>query len=333
MAETLDLRRAAMQCGECKHRFGADAMFCPFDGMKLEPAAWDPTGDPLLGASMDGRYEVLGVLGEGGMGTVYQVRHITLDRLFAMKALRRDLASDRDLSARFMREARATARVEAPQRRGDHGLRLRIDGRAGGLMPDVAFPYFVMEHLAGQTLSDVIKRRRRCRRRWRADHQEGRRAPWGGPRRRRSSIAISKPDNFFVLARPRPEHGTTFGVVDFGAALILGASRVTKAGVVFGTPHYMSPEQASGQPVDHRADVYALGVIMYEMFAGRVPFIADTYMGVLTQHMFVKPVPPSRVARARVSWERSRTWSSVRSRRNPSIGSPRCKSSPRTSRA
>ena len=85
-------------------------------------------------------------------------------------------------------------------------------------------------------------------------------------------------------------------VVDFGAALILGASRVTKAGIVFGTPHYMSPEQASGQPVDHRADIYALGVIMYEMFTGRVPFIADTYMGVLTQHMFVKPVPPSQVS-------------------------------------
>ena len=111
------------------------------------------------------------------------------------------------------------------------------------------------------------------------------------------STAISKPDNVFVL-------GSTTGavydvdvrVVDFGAALVMGTNRVTKTGVVFGTPHYMSPEQASGQPVDHRADVYALGVILYEMFTGRVPFVADTYMGVLTQHMFVRPTPPSQLA-------------------------------------
>jgi serine/threonine-protein kinase len=87
-------------------------------------------------------------------------------------------------------------------------------------------------------------------------------------------------------------------VVDFGAAKIIGSSRVTKHGIVFGTPHYMSPEQASGQPVDHRADIYALGIIMYEMFTGRVPFEADTYMGVLTQHMFVQPTPPSQVSTA-----------------------------------
>jgi serine/threonine-protein kinase len=87
-------------------------------------------------------------------------------------------------------------------------------------------------------------------------------------------------------------------VVDFGAAKIIGSSRMTKTGIVFGTPHYMSPEQASGGPVDHRADIYALGIIMYEMFTGRVPFEADTYMGVLTQHMFVQPVPPSQVSDA-----------------------------------
>jgi serine/threonine-protein kinase len=105
-----------------------------------------------------------------------------------------------------------------------------------------------------------------------------------------------KPENVFLVG------GMTGGrasgdvrVVDFGAAKIVGSSRVTRQGIVFGTPHYMSPEQASGQPVDHRADIYALGIIMYEMFTGRVPFEADTYMGVLTQHMYVQPVPPSQV--------------------------------------
>ena len=105
-----------------------------------------------------------------------------------------------------------------------------------------------------------------------------------------SSIANLKPDNVFLVG------GVTGGqasddvrVVDFGAAKIIGSSRVTRQGIVFGTPAYMSPEQASGQPIDHRVDVYSLGIIMYEMFAGRVPFEADTYMGVLTQHMFVQP--------------------------------------------
>ena len=297
MADTLDLRRALMQCGECKQRFGADATFCPFDGAKLESTVWDPAGDPLIGRVIDGRYEVMGVLGEGGMGTVYRVRHTALDRMFAMKALRRDLARDPDLCARFMREARATAIVKHP-----NIVAITDFGRLEG---DV--PYFVMEQLVGDTLARTIKN--------------------GGPIPAALGVKIVlqiagalgaahdakivhrdlKPDNVFLVGRPDND-GTSarsaawstpevdVRVVDFGASMILGASRTTKTGIVFGTPHYMSPEQASGQPVDHRADIYALGVIMYEMFTGRVPFVADTYMGVLTQHMFVKPVPPSQVS-------------------------------------
>jgi serine/threonine-protein kinase len=108
-----------------------------------------------------------------------------------------------------------------------------------------------------------------------------------------------KPDNVFLVGGVSGGRASDdVRVVDFGAAKIIGSSRVTRQGIVFGTPHYMSPEQASGQPVDHRADVYALGVIMYEMFTGRVPFEADTYMGVLTQHMFVQPLRPSQVSGA-----------------------------------
>jgi serine/threonine-protein kinase len=93
-------------------------------------------------------------------------------------------------------------------------------------------------------------------------------------------------------------------VLDFGIAKVGGAScKLTKTGMIFGTPHYMSPEQAAGQAVDRRTDIYALGVIMYEMFAGRVPFDGDTFMGILSKHMFQEPIPPSQ-ARA---WARSRT--------------------------
>ncbi len=286
---TLDIRREMKQCPACRQRFSRDAAFCPFDGTKLDAATYDPLGDPMVGTTIDGRYVVVSLLGEGGMGHVYEVRHATLDKRFAMKVLRRELARDQELSGRFIDEAKATARVR-------HGNVVQIIDF--GHMPD-GIPYFVMELLVGQTLGQVIKS--------------------GGAIPARRAVRIIEqvasaleaaheagvvhrdlqPENVFLVGGMSGGRASDdVRVVDFGAAKIIGSSRVTKQGIVFGTPHYMSPEQASGQPVDHRADIYALGIIMYEMFTGRVPFEADTYMGVLTQHMFVQPRPPSQVSPA-----------------------------------
>jgi eukaryotic-like serine/threonine-protein kinase len=286
---TVDIRRDMKRCASCGHSFSGEAAFCPFDGARLERTDRDSIADPFVGSLIDARYQVIALLGEGGMGQVYEVRHAALDRHFAMKILRRELARDEDLAARFLQEARATASVHHP-----HVVEITDFGK----LP-TGVPYFVMELLAGKTLGQVIKT--------------------GGPIPARRAVSILrqvagalgsahaagivhrdlKPDNVFLVGGVRG--GTASDdvrVVDFGAAKIIGASRVTREGIVFGTPHYMSPEQASGQPVDHRADVYALGVIMYEMFTGRVPFEADTYMGVLTQHMFVHPMRPSQVSPA-----------------------------------
>jgi serine/threonine protein kinase len=286
---TVDIRRAMKRCSSCGHRFSGAAAFCPFDGSKLENGDPDSMVDPLLGSLIDGRYQVIGLLGEGGMGQVYEARHAALDRHFALKVLRRELARDEDLAGRFLQEARATASVHHP-----HVVEITDFGTLA-----TGVPYFVMELLVGKTLGQVIKS--------------------GGPIPARRAVSIIrqvagalgsahaagivhrdlKPDNVFLVGGV--DGGTASDdvrVVDFGAAKIIGSSRVTREGIVFGTPHYMSPEQASGQPVDHRADVYALGVIMYEMFTGRVPFEADTYMGVLTQHMFVQPMRPSLVSPA-----------------------------------
>src|SRR5438046_476732 len=101
-----------------------------------------------------------------------------------------------------------------------------------------------------------------------------------------------KPDNIHLAKN------NTVKILDFGVAKMAGAGRLTRTGMVFGTPHYMSPEQASGADVDHRADIYAFGIVMYEMFTGKVPFEADSYMGVLTKHMFMDPDPPSQVNEA-----------------------------------
>jgi serine/threonine protein kinase len=294
--KTIDIRDEIGQCPTCARRFSGDAAFCPFDGVALVASVADGRPDPLVGTTIDGRYRVLEVLGEGGMGRVYKVNHLAIERAFAMKVLRRDLARDELLAARFIHEAKATASVEHP-----NVVQITDFGRL-----DDATPYFVMELLVGRTLGQVLK--------------------WG-PLRARPALRILeqvakaasaahaagivhrdlKPDNVILVgALPNLDRESSDAtgpwqervdvrVVDFGASKVVGASRVTRTGVVFGTPHYMSPEQASGQAVDARADLYALGVIMYEMLTGRLPFEADTYMGVLTKHVFVQPMPPSEV--------------------------------------
>src|SRR3979409_732168 len=98
------------------------------------------------------------------------------------------------------------------------------------------------------------------------------------------------------MAKDGAHSRETAKILDFGIAKVAGSAKLTRTGVVFGTPHYMSPEQASAGEIDARTDTYALRVTRYEMFTGRVPFEADSYMGVLTKHMFEAPIPPSQVA-------------------------------------
>jgi len=287
-----DLHVEVKRCPECGTGFGVEAAFCPFDGIALQASTWDPTRDPLTGTIVDQRYEVIAPLGEGGMGTVYRVRHVTLDRMFAMKVLRRDLAADRGLAARFLQEARATAAIRHPA---------VVAISDFGTLEDGA-PYFVMDLLVGETLATRMRGR-------------GLLTP-----REASSIACKladalsaahaanvvhrdlKPENVFLVRSTTGKTGTDEDVriVDFGAAKIVGGSKLTRPGVVFGTPYYMSPEQAGGQSVDARADVYSLGVLLYEMVTGAVPFEADTYMGVLTKHLFAAPTRPSERAPAGV---------------------------------
>ena len=280
-----DLHVEVKRCPECGTGFGMEAAFCPFDGLALKASTWDPTRDPLTGTIIDQRYEVIAPIGEGGMGTVYRVRHVTLDRMFAMKVLRRDLAADRGLAARFLQEARATAAIRHPAVVAISDFGSLADGA----------PYFVMDLLVGETLATRMRAR-------------GLLSP-----REASSIARKladalsaahaanvvhrdlKPENVFLVRSATSKGGVDEDVriVDFGAAKIVGGSKLTRPGVVFGTPYYMSPEQAGGQPVDARADVYSLGVLLYEMITGAVPFEADTYMGVLTKHLFAAPPKPS----------------------------------------
>ncbi len=254
------------------------------DSSVFYPGAPPPSAlHPLVGCTVDNRYRIEAVLGEGGMGVVFRCRHKIIDKKVAMKVLRADLARDAEVTERFLTEAKAASAI------GDEHI---IDISDFGLLPDGS-TYFVMEFLDGQPLSKVIRGEQRAPIS-RLIHI-ARQLAQGLAAAHDAGIVHRdlKPDNIFLI--PRGGDKDFVKILDFGIAKVStsseGSGQLTRAGAVFGTPHYMSPEQAAGAPVDHRGDIYSFGVILYEFASGKVPFDADNFMGILTQHMYKAPVP------------------------------------------
>ncbi|HEX4458342.1 MAG TPA: serine/threonine-protein kinase [Polyangia bacterium] len=273
-------------CSQCAVQYPDALEFCPRDGerLPLPPGGTQAMYDPLIGQTIDGRYIVEALLGEGGMGQVYAARHAIIDKRVAIKVLRKEAAADESSAQRFIVEAKAASKI---------GHQNIVDITDFGVL-SAGNAYFVMEYFAGPTLGKLI-------------HDQGTLPPG-----RAVGIAIQtarglhaahmqsiihrdlKPENIFVLERDG--QADFVKIVDFGIAKdVKAGKRLTAVGMVLGTPEYMSPEQATGQETDHRVDQYALGCILYEMLTGDVPFKAENAPKTLTKHVFEAVVPPSQL--------------------------------------
>ncbi|RYE83341.1 MAG: serine/threonine protein kinase, partial [Myxococcales bacterium] len=241
------------------------------------PVPSAPTSDRWIGASLD-HFEVRRALGRGGMGAVYLAHDRSLDRLVAIKVLPDELSGQAELQQRFVREAQAQARLSSP-----HVVAIYFIGRA----PSSGSLYFAMEYVEGESLEALIDRREaidpETARRWMVDVVRGLRDA------HRAGIVHRdvKPSNLL-----RDAHGT-IKLVDFGLAKPLdGDKKITRDGVLLGSPLYMAPEQARGDAVDHRADMYSLGCTFYHLLTGAPAFDGPTPLAVVTRHV---ADPPPRV--------------------------------------
>jgi tRNA A-37 threonylcarbamoyl transferase component Bud32 len=233
--------------------------------------------------AMLGQYRVTGTVGRGGMGVVHAAEHALLGRRAAIKVLRSELSRDQEAVTRFFNEARAAAAIRHP------GI---VEVYDFGWTPDGA-AFLVMEYLEGESLT---RRSERALFRWPAALAIARQIAGALAAAHAMGIVHRdlKPDNVFLVPDPDVPGGERIKLLDFGIAKLAVASStlhsVTRTGAVIGTPTYMSPEQCRGVAVDHRADLYALGCVMYELCCGRPPFVGEGAGDVLTAHIHL-PVP------------------------------------------
>src|SRR5262245_36964459 len=258
-------------CPQCKLKYPADKATCFIDGAVLVEIQ-----DARIGTTVVGRYLIEEVLGEGGMATVYRARHRLSDRTVAIKIMNVELAQNMVTQERFRREAKAAQKIAHP-----NIIEILEQGETGD-----GSLYLVMELLEGHTLAELMDRGK-------------------VPLERALPILIQiaralarahdlevihrdlKPENIFLAKQP---DGTeVVKLLDFGIARSMQDIRLTGSGEVFGTPQYMAPERITSTEAGPAADVYALGVMAFEMLTGRLPFQANDVATFFIQHMKEEP--------------------------------------------
>ncbi len=277
-SESVMLRRMEKYCPRCFKRFPETETRCPEDDTRLVAVA----DDDLVGSLIDDRYRIEGCIGKGGMGVVYRARQTMIGRIVALKVLRKDVIQDESSVKRFMTEAKAMGDLKSAHTMTLHDFGVTSDGLL----------YYTMDFLDGRPLSKIVE-------------QEG-------PLSLQRTVDLMlqacdsleeahdhgilhrdiKPDNMFVTQRRGREHVT---VLDFGIAKLAGdagAEKITKTGMICGTPAYLSPEQVLYAKASPASDLYSLGIVLYECVCGSAPFQDATPIGLLMKHVneAVRPV-------------------------------------------
>jgi serine/threonine-protein kinase len=269
-------------CPECRTRFETVWSKCPNDGAELV----QEKPDPLLGQVFGEHYEILSVLGRGGMSVVYKARHKLMDRIVAIKVLHGD--ADQVACERFRHEAQAASSLNHPN---------IITIYEFGIIKDQAF--LVMDCLEGSNLNEILQQDVRIP----VERAINifRQACLGLEHAHKNGVVHRdlKPSNLCII---KGDGGTeTVKIVDFGIAKLLPETgkeqtKLTQTGEVFGSPLYMSPEQCKARPIDSRSDIYSLGCLMYESLTGKPPLEGETAYETMTMHVSKTPPPFSKAA-------------------------------------
>ena len=266
-------------CSSCDTRYPADFLLCPRDATPLVDDAEQV--DPLLGKLLGETYQIVRVVGEGGMGRVYEARHLRLrERRFAVKVLHSELARQPEVVARFQREAESASAIGHANVVDVFDVHRTADGR----------PYLVGEFLDGIDLgvhldnvgrletADAIRITRQVCRALGAAHDKG------------IVHRDMKPENVFLTEQGAAQ---VVKVLDFGISKAAqGKTHLTRTGMIMGTPSYMAPEQARGDDVDLRADIYSVGALLYHLVTGKRPFDSEDPAAILTMVLTCEPPRP-----------------------------------------
>ncbi|MET8158709.1 Stk1 family PASTA domain-containing Ser/Thr kinase [Sphaerisporangium sp. NPDC005289] len=233
---------------------------------------------------LGGRYELDGVVGRGGMAEVYRARDIRLDRVVAIKTLRSDLARDHTFQARFRREAQSAASL-------NHPSVVAVYDTGEDMTDATPVPYIVMEFVDGRTLRDLLRADRRLLPERAAELVDGILRALDYSHRGGIVHRDIKPANVMITLAGDVK------VMDFGIARAMAdsAATMTQTAQVIGTAQYLSPEQARGERVDARSDIYSTGCVLYELLTGQPPFTGDSPVAIAYQHVREDPIPPSQI--------------------------------------